>query len=234
MLIALAPARIAAADDAQAARSLFKKGVEEYKAKKYGDASITLLKSYELDPKPDTLFALAQAERLDGRCPDAREHYKKLLEQTSDMSTAKAVQSNLELCAAPEPVEKPQPSDKPAEPVKPQIVTQTVVRRERTTDTLAVALFSSGALALGGSAALVLAARNSSADSDRAATLDESNRLYDRSKRERLLALGVAGVGAALVTGGIVHVLRGKPAQHTEVAVAPLAGGAAIALSSRW
>src|SRR6185436_18273897 len=75
------------------ARELYKRGIEEYKAQKYEAAVASLKESYDLDPRPDALFALAQAERLGGRCPEARVHYKKLLESTTEVATAKAVQT---------------------------------------------------------------------------------------------------------------------------------------------
>lgn len=233
--VAFASRAPAFADDAVAARALFKKGIEEYKAQKYGDASITLLKSYELDPKPDTLFALAQAERLDGRCSDAVGRYKKLLEDTKDLPTAKAIGANIMLCVSDKPVEAaPEKKPEPVVQTQPQTITKTVVKTERTTDKLSVALFSGGALALGGSVGLYFASRSSSADSDRATTLEESNRLYDRSKREQLLSFAVAGAGAALITVGIVHVVRKGPKSSTEVAAVPASGGATFWVSSRW
>jgi tetratricopeptide (TPR) repeat protein len=230
----------------QAARALFKKGIDEYKQKKFGEASITLLKSYELDPRPDTLFALAQAERFDGRCTDAVEHYKKLLEQTTDLPTAKAVQFNIELCAPKpedkpvEPVDKPvdppvvdKPVDPPVVPPTPAPVTRTVVRTERSLDKLTAITLSSGTLALGGAVGFYLAARSNDSDSKTAVTLVESNRLYERSKDQRFVAYVSAAVGVGLVTTGIVRILRNKP-RKTEVAAIPTRGGATFWVSATW
>ncbi len=229
----------ALADNAQAARALFKQGIDEYKAKKFGEASITLLKSYELDPKSDTLFALAQAERFDGRCNDAVEHYKKLLEQTTDLPTAKAVQTNIELCA-PKPEDKPadkpvdKPVDKPADkPAAPTTITKTVVRTERSVDKVTVITLSTGGLALGSSVAFYLAARSNDSDSNSATTLAESNRLYERSKDQKVIAYVSAGVGAGLVGYGVFRLLRNKPRQ-AEVAAIPTSGGATFWVTARW
>lgn len=226
------------------ARSLFKKGIEEYKAKKYGEASITLLKSYELDPQPHTLFALAQAERFDGRCNDAVEHYKKLLEQTTDLPTAKAVQSNIDLCT-PKPVEPPvdQPADKPVEPpvdkpvdkpvLPPPPITKTVVRTERSVDKLTVITLSTGGLALGTSVAFYLAARTNDNDSKTATTLIESNRLYERSKDQKVISYISAGVGVGLVGYGVFRLIRNQP-RKTEVAAVPTSGGATLWVTGSW
>ncbi len=232
----------AIADNAQAARTLFKQGIEEYKAKKYGEASITLPKSYELDPKPDTLFALAQAERFDNRCADAIEHYKKLLEQTTDLPTAKAVQSNVDLCVPPEPVAGETPIDKPAvcetpKPVdvKPKIETRTVTRVEQRTHKLATGLFAGGGVAIGGSIALFMLAGNSRDDADQATSLAESNRLYDRSVDQKRLSFLVGGVGLGLVAGGVVRILMTQRKEsRAQVTVAPTVGGAAFQVMARW
>jgi tetratricopeptide (TPR) repeat protein len=221
--------------NAAAARSLFKKGIEEYQAKKWGEASITLLKSYELDPKPDTLFALAQAERFDGRCADALEHYKKLLEQTTDLPTGKAVQSNMDLCAAAKPIEKCEPTTKIVEG-KTKLQTKTVTRDVRRTHKLATGLIAGGALSLGGSVALFMLSRGSLADSDKAITLDESNRLYDRSVDQRRLSFVFGGAGLGLVGAGVVRILTGKPNEETstQITVGPTRGGAGVLVMSRW
>lgn len=220
------------------ARTLFKKGIEEYKAKKYGEASITLLKSYELDPRPDTLFALAQAERFDGRCNDAVEHYKKLLEQTTDLPTAKAIQSNIDLCAPPKPVEPEIKPDPPVEPVTitppaPTTITKLVVRTERSVDKLAVVTLSAGGLALGTSVAFYLAGRANDNDSKTATTLIESNRLYERSKDQKAIAYVSAGVGVGLVGYGVFRLIRNQP-RKTEVAAIPTTGGATFWVTGSW
>src|SRR5262245_55447430 len=91
-------AATAHADDKANARALFQQGVDLYKAKKYDDAIAALAKSYQLNAQLDTLYTLAQAERLGGRCPDALVHYNQILEQTPDTSLAAAVQNNIGLC----------------------------------------------------------------------------------------------------------------------------------------
>lgn len=236
-------AAAALAGDARAdgrARDLYKRGIDEYKAQKYEQAAATLGQSYELDPKPEALFALAQAERLAGRCADARGHYKKLLDATTELATAKAVQSNLELCG-PDPAEvaarRPEPAPVAA-PSPPRTITRTVVREVRRSDKLASLLLASGMLGLGAGGGLYLAARDSRRDADRAATLDDHDRLYDRAGTERIAALaagaaGVALIGAAAVrwaTAGTARTAEAGP----EVTLAPSATGALVVLSAGW
>src|SRR5262249_27547686 len=157
----------------------------------------TLKESYELDPKPDALFALAQAERLAGRCPDAIPHYKKLLEATTELATARAVQSNLELCPEPEkPAPPPAPVSVAAPPPPPKIITKTVMRDVRHTDKLATVLFAGGMLGLGAGGGLFLASTNSRDAAARALTLDDNARLHDRADTQRIAALAAGGAGA--------------------------------------
>ena len=227
-------ARDAAADPT--ARGLFKQGIEEYKAQKYDAAAATLKQSYELDPKPDVLFALAQAERLGGRCPEAVAHYKKLLETIGDLPTAKVIQNSLALCQQPE-AEKPKPAEpasRPAPPPPPRPITKTVVREVRHTDVLATMLATGGMLGLGAGGGLFLASRTSQDAADHARTLDDHERFTRQMGTERMAAFVAGGTGAVMIGVAVVRWARGGEAKSTEVTVAPTAGGTMMVVSSRW
>ncbi len=229
----------AQADDAELARGLFKKGVEEFKQKKYEVASATLAKSYELDPKPDALFALAQAERLAGHCPAAIPHYKKMVEITTDLPTLKAVQSNLDICVPPKiekPVEKPVDRivEKPVDRIVEKRVDHIVTRTDHKTDVLVIGGFAGGALFLGTSVGFFLAASNNSSDSDKATTLAESNRLYDRSVDQKRIAFVTGTAGVVLVGFGVYRLVKKKSSSRAEVALVPTHGGAVAWLGARW
>jgi tetratricopeptide (TPR) repeat protein len=130
-----------------------KKGIELYKAGKYAEARVQIEKAYNADKKPETLFALAQAERLAGDCMAAAGHYKQVISEVNDLNVAKLVQQNLLLCEPDDdkPEAKPEAA-KPVEeagPVEPKIVERTVIREERRTDKLAAVMLGGGMLALG-------------------------------------------------------------------------------------
>jgi tetratricopeptide (TPR) repeat protein len=220
------------------ARELYKRGIEEYKAQQYEDAVATLKESYELEPRPDALFALAQAERLGGRCTEARVHYKKLLDSTSDPATTKAVQSNLDLCG-PEP-DKPA---RPAEPEKRPVGTpgapqkpRTVVREVRHADKLATLLLAGGMLGVGAGGGLFLAAKNSREDADRAATLDDHVRLSDRSNTLRVASYAAAGAGVLMTAVAVVRWAVGgdDKTETAQMTLAPSSSGAMLVLSAGW
>ncbi|MBA3465566.1 MAG: hypothetical protein H0T46_36885 [Deltaproteobacteria bacterium] len=231
-----------AAADKSKARALFKQGIDEYKAKQYDAAAATLAKSYELDPKPDALFAQAQAERLAGRCAQAVVHYHKLLATSTDLPTIKAVQTNLALCPQqPEPapvIVEPTPDvPAPAPPPPPQIVTTTVVREVPRSDKLATFLFAGGMLAVGGGVGLYIASKGALDDADHARTLDDHEQFTDRAKTERMLSFVAGGVGLAMITVAIIRWSSGssetKPAS-AEVSLTPTTSGGVLTLSGAW
>jgi tetratricopeptide (TPR) repeat protein len=228
--------REAAADTT--ARGLFKQGIEDYKAQKYDVAAATLKQSYELDPKPDVLFALAQAERLGGHCPEAVAHYKKLLESVSDLPTAKVIQNSLALCPQAA-AEKPKPAEPASQPEtrapRPSPpITKTVVREVRHTDVLATMLVAGGMLGLGAGGGLFLASRNSQDAADHARTLDDHERFTKQTATERMASMIAGGTGAVMIGIAVVRWARGGEAKSTEVTVAPTANGTMMVVSSRW
>jgi hypothetical protein len=181
---------------ADSAAELFKRGIDAYKASKWDEAAALLDKSYVLEGKPETLFALAQAERLGGHCDKAIGHYKKLLEQTTELAQAKLVQNNVGLCEAtlkPEPTHEPQPVGEP----EPKVITKTVVREVRHVDPLTTSMFALGALGIGGAVGLAVMSSESRDDAKTARTLDDANRLQDRADRDRTFAYVAGGVGVA-------------------------------------
>ena len=234
--------RDAFADNASKARELFKKGVADYTAKNYDAAAASLAASYALDPKPEALFAQAQAERLGGHCHEAIPHYRHLLETASDLPTIKAVQTNLAACPPedPRPIVKVEPKveapPEKVEPVAPQIVTRTVVREVPRSDRLSTVLFAGGMLGLGAGVGLYIASNGSLDDADHARTLDDHDKFSDRAKLERTLAYGAGGVGAALITVAVIRWARGgsSSSSSAEVAVTPTSGGGMLSLSSPW
>jgi tetratricopeptide (TPR) repeat protein len=222
---------------AQPAPELVKKGLDAYKAGKYHDAARLLEQAYEQDRKPETLFALAQAERLAGQCDKAVPRYKKLIEQTTDIAAAKAVQNNLALCPEPEPVkpiEEPALADAPPvlEPA-PAPPPQTIVREVPHQDGLGIALVGGGALGAGLSIGLLMRSSATRDDATTARTLDDANRLHDRADRDRIVGVLAGSVSVLALGYGIYRLVSGESAQ-TEVALTPTSGGSLFVLSRTW
>lgn len=235
-VIVLATAGVASADPAA---DLLKQGIDLYKAGKYSAAIGPLQKSYDLDAKPETLFALAQAQRQSGDCASALKNYHAVLEVQSDFSVAKFVQQNIDVCekAHPELVPKPPPpkvEPKP-EPVKEEPPkTVTVVKQVRSTDPLAAMLLVGGALGVGAAGGLYVAAGQSRDAADHARTLGDHNDFLHRADVEQTAMYVAGGVGVALIGVAIFRWTRGSDASGTDVAVTPGPGGGAIWVTSHW
>ncbi len=236
LLLVLVLARSAAADTAA---DLLKQGLEEYKAAKYADAVVTIGKAYALDPKPETLFTLAQAERLSGDCKSAVVHYRQVIERVGDFNVARLVQQNLEICEPPKKLGEPRPVEpkpvesKPIEPAKPQVTTKTVVREVTRVDKVALSLYASGGLALGLAGGFYFAGRDNRDAAERAGSLADHDDLADRAKSQFTIAGIAAGVGLAAIAGGVVWTMTRKTST-TEVAVTPTKGGSMLVLAKRW
>lgn len=231
--IVLATTTIAAADTAS---DLIKQGLDQYKAGQYEDARRSLTKAYELDRKPETLFALAQAERLAGDCKAAIPHYRKVIELVPDFNVAKLVQQNLSLCgvAEPPPTEDTDATSDPVQAPPPTTIVRTEVRP---TDKLAVMLFGIGALSIGSAGGLYLAASANRDAADKARTLGDHDELFDRSKIQTTASAIAAGIGVTLITVAVVRWARGgEPSDKpgADVAIVPLSGGGAVSFSSSW
>ncbi len=232
----LAALLIAATASADTEAELLKRGIELYKAGKYAEAVPVLAKAYDLEPKPDTLFPLAQAERQAGDCTAAAAHYKKLLTQIGDFNVAKLVQQNLALCEKPSEPAAPACEDKPAapgEPAKPITVTKTVVRGGGS-DKLATGLAVVGTLALGVSAGLAVATKSTIDASNQAETLDVHNSLADRAIVQRDAAIAAGVVGAAALGYAVFRWVTNHDRPAADVAVAPAPGGGGVWVSGRF
>ncbi|HUS28133.1 MAG TPA: hypothetical protein VMZ53_06475 [Kofleriaceae bacterium] len=239
-VVLLAGSTVARAENKKLARELFELGIEEYKAKDYPAAVASMSKSYSLDPQPNALYALAQAERLNDDCKNATLHYQKLLEVSKDDAIKKAVAGNLELCAQIERGEKPKeetPAEtKAAEQRDAPVIQYKTIYRTRTeskTDVLAVSMFAVGGISLGGSVVTYLYARSTRSDADNATTLEDYNDKFDRAQRLRYVSYAAAGVGLALVGVATFRVVRGSK-KPTEVALIPTNGGTFFALSGSF
>lgn len=220
-----------ASADSKAA-DLAKQGADAFGAGKYDEAAVFLQKSYEAEPQTQTLFALAQAERLGGHCPAAVVHYKKLLEQLTDLETAQLVQGNVALCEKTESVgakPPPKPDAPPTQPAKPAVVVASH------TDALAIALFATGTLGLGVSTGLYVASNASRDDAAHARTLADNSKFNDRASLERGLSYVTAGAGIGVIGYAVYRWVRGGGERSTPtVSIAPSTTSTTVSVIGRW
>lgn len=228
---------------ADTAADHIKRGAEHYKAGRYAEAVVELAMAYQLDPRPDNLFPLAQAERLSGDCKSAATHYKQVLTEISDLQVARIVQQNLELCEKPE--DKPGATTCPAAPAAPppattgpdkpapQPTVTKVVARDRT-DVITFGLVGGGALAFGVATGLYFAAESSKDAAERANSLDTHDDLAARSDNQRIGMVIAAVVGTAAIGTATVRWVLRKPSSRAEVAVVPTTTGVGVWASGRF
>lgn len=226
---------------ADKASDLQKKGIDQFKAGKFTEATATLEQAYALDPRPETLFALAQAERLGGDCKTAVEHYHQVLEKVSDLNVGKLVAQALAMCPGAEPPPKPEP---PPEPVKvvpapppppPKIITKVVTHEVAHTDKIAAGLAAAGTLALGGAVGLFVAAGDNHTAAERAYTMSDYTTFQNRADGERSEAWIAVGAGAVLLGAATAKWLLDHDVPASEnVAVVPTRGGGALSVIGRW
>ena len=227
---------LAGTASADPAGDALKKGIELYKAGKYAEAVPHLEKAHKLDGKPDTLVALAQAQRLAGDCAAAAPNDRKVIERVSDMNVAKLVQQNLSICEPdePKPVTPTPEVQEPKPEPEPKIVERTVVREVGSTDKLAAALFGGGMLAVGVAGGLYVAASNNADAADRAKSLEDHDLLADRASGQRTIMYVAGGVGVAMMGVAIFRWTRDRSTQKADVAVVPASGGGSVFVTSRW
>jgi tetratricopeptide (TPR) repeat protein len=98
-----------------AARALLTKGLRAYEVQRYAEAIESFREGYQLDPRPEFLYALGQAERMSGDCRRAIEAYRAFLRSGPTAVQAGSAEKNIARCesqlAAAPPAE---PSPAPA------------------------------------------------------------------------------------------------------------------------
>ncbi len=104
------PAALLAAPSS--APELYAEGLKLYAQEDYAQAAKVLESSYLLDEKQSTLFAWAQAERLQQHCDKASELFEKYISKGEEAKQLKAAFQLIKQCAPPEdktvPKEPPQ------------------------------------------------------------------------------------------------------------------------------
>lgn len=81
-----------------AARARLQTGMKLYEQGHYEEAIAELREGLAIDPQPDILYALGQAERKRGDCAHAIEHYQSCLALVNDPAAAAAIKVQIERC----------------------------------------------------------------------------------------------------------------------------------------
>src|SRR5262245_55588422 len=124
-------------------------GTRYFEAQEYAKAAEAYQAAYLLDPVPDLLYALGQAQRLGGDCEKALRSYQSFLRSEPPEDAAEKPPKNMQLCqdaldarAASQPASQPAPT--PKERVIVKIVREEARPAPWTSDWLGHALVGAG------------------------------------------------------------------------------------------
>ena len=222
--LAIAIAGLAAATAARAdpVDDRVARGRRLYDQRDFVHARDELLAAYQLEPRPELLFALGQVELNLGRFAQAIDYYQRFLATSpaaDQVALAQqaigAARARLAEAAAARSAPPPAPPRPPPQP------------RWDDADSALVAL--GGALMLGG-AALVIAGHQRAVD--RSGTLSQYNDRLAGAARAEWGGAGCLAVGAVLVGGGLVRWRLHLVDAEVQPIAAPRTAG--VAWVQRW
>jgi tetratricopeptide (TPR) repeat protein len=234
------------ADAKAQAKGHLDRGLKHFAEREYEKAIAEFEAGQKLDPRPDLVFALAQAERLSGDCASAVLYYREFLAGEPPEKQAEAARTNLERCenvlatsraredeaaakAAPPPSVEPTPAPVATEPPPPAEIR---IRRPWYTDVLGDVLLGTGVVAAGAGGYFWLRSADSRDAALDATDYGEYTSRLDDAKLERTIAIGALSAGGVLVTAAVVRYLtRGDQVERAPVALVPTPGGLGIAAS---
>src|SRR5688572_23244252 len=91
------------------ARARLESGLKRFTAKEWDAAIAEFRAGYAIDPRPDFLYAWAQAERLRGNCPEAVKLYQEYIASGVTAAQAKMTADHLARCKDATPPPPPPP-----------------------------------------------------------------------------------------------------------------------------
>jgi tetratricopeptide (TPR) repeat protein len=235
-----------------AAQPHLDRALRHFFVRDYTKALVEFRAAYTIDPQPALLYAIAQAERLNGECRRAIRLYEAYLRTGPNERQAVLARRNIERCQSdlkrPPPASRPvaQPLSAPSEPPEPALA-PLPPRSPPPVDhgPSWVRDWVGHGLVLGG---LAVAATGIALWRIGHTTIDDANASPDydtfasragrASTADIEQKVGVAGmaVGGALVAAGVLHyALRGGGrSERARVAAALGPGGAHLVLAGRF
>jgi hypothetical protein len=122
------PARAQTASMSPEAKQHLESGLRHYNVQSYAEAIAEFKAGYELEPRPEFLYALGQAQRLSGDCAAAIASYEAFLRTLPPARQAAPAREQLERCraeraAAPAPAPPAPVPPAPVPPAPPPSVT---------------------------------------------------------------------------------------------------------------
>ena len=182
----LAASTAATAAPEPSATQEYDRGIALYLDGNYAASVRAFSRSYAIEPRRETLFAWAQAERLQGNCPKAIELYDRYLTQDPPAAQVPIVREHLARC-------------------------RSVILSPWYTDVPGDILVGTGAVGLVAGTWFLASSVRTRNERDAATTDADYLRLAKEARRERIVGLVALGAGAAAVTAGIIRFVTRSP-----------------------
>jgi tetratricopeptide (TPR) repeat protein len=185
-----------------------------FAVQQYDKAIAELQQAYVLDPKPEYLYAIAQAFRLAGDCTKAIRAYEQYLKTNPVASEAEKARANIERCKTAPPPPPPPPNTPPPPAVvqPPPPVPQPPAGKSGTaswTRDYVGHVLLGGGVVLGAVGTAMFLSGGSTIDSINASpTYDiyaSRQADLDGARLRQRLGVGAMITGGLLVIGGVMH-----------------------------
>ncbi len=219
------------------ARALLQRGAEEYAAGRFAEAARLLREGHKLEPHPDFLYALGQAERKANRCAEAIAAYQEFLRHAPPEREATPARLNLERCQAQLAEEAARARRAPPKPRPRPPATEARSQRPRPLyrDALGGVLAGAAVSALAVSLAGLLLANGATLDANQATVYREREEALARRDRYRVMGIvGVAAGAGAAVAAMARYLWLARRSARWQVGLAPGAQGVVLDARASW
>ena len=232
------------------------RGIEFYAERQFELAIIEFRAGFALDPRPDFLFALAQAERLSGDCSTAVVYYRRFLQTKPDINQSEAASVNMKRCvraleSGPGGKRLARPSDALSEaertsaappPLTPLANSRPTIGRQNDVptkpwyrDVIGTSLLVSGVVGLGVGVGFFVASNSDENDALGANDQVVYERSIDSARSKRNVSIATASIGSALLVGAMIRYLtRDSREKRTRLTATPHRDGGSIAVFGRF
>jgi tetratricopeptide (TPR) repeat protein len=178
------------------ARAKLGAGNQHFEAKRFSEALVEYQAAYRIDPDPDILFAIAQAERFLGKCHLALPRFREYLASRPDFPIQ--VQSSIADCWRQLP---PPEANKPC-PSAPDQAVESGLPWYKNPASGAVVVGTAG-IAIGIGFLFASSTTREQADSEQFS--DDFDKKLDEATGERRIGVTFLVTGAVLAGGGIAY-----------------------------
>jgi tetratricopeptide (TPR) repeat protein len=213
-----------ARDEQTRAVEFLKEGLQNYEAARYEEARESFRQGYELDPKPEFLFAMGQTERLSGDCSSALVFYGRFLDSKPANLHVELVNQMMEKCVialGSSPIAKEESKEPVAAPVvsvKPIHTSPAIDYRPWHREPIGLTLLSTGVVSVIAGGTFMAMAKSTSTAS--AQTYQKHEVALEKAKRQQVIGVvGVAAGSALLTSAALYYLFRDKPSHVKAVSI---------------